>query len=164
MVSAIFKAAVHPSFLFQHPISRFIVFSSGPMVTILSVDDELNPLILRKMLLEKAGYRVISASSGMEALRILQFEKPDLVLSDQVMREMSGTQFAREVKARNPEIPVIIITGLNDVPADAVIADLFMSKLEGPAKLLHNIERVLAQESSPRRPDQVSGPHTPKSL
>jgi DNA-binding NtrC family response regulator len=134
------------------------------MLTILSVDDELNPLILRKMLLERAGYRVISASSGMEALRILQFEKPDLVLSDQVMREMTGIQFAREVKARNPEMPVIIITGLNDVPADAAIADLFMSKLEGPAKLLHNIERVLERGSSSGEPHQQPGPHTTKSV
>jgi len=118
------------------------------MATILSVDDELNALALRKMLLEKAGYRVLSASSGAEALRIFSLERPDLVLSDQVMQGMTGLQLARAIKARDPGMPVIIITGLNDMPPDALIADLFMHKLEGSAKMLTNIEMVLQRRAA----------------
>jgi DNA-binding NtrC family response regulator len=118
------------------------------MATILLVDDELNALTLRKILLERAGHRVLSASSGAEALRIFSFQKPDLVLTDQVMQGMTGVQLTRAIKALDPEMPVIIITGLNDVPKDAGLADLFMSKLEGSAKLLRNIEMVLQRGAS----------------
>ncbi len=130
------------------------------MATILSVDDELNPLILRKMLLEKAGYRVLSASSGAEALRLFDFESPDLVLTDQVMQGMTGIELARAIKARNPEMPVIIISGLNDIPADAAVADLFLSKLDGASKLLQNIAMVLERGSSSGNAERPSKPHT----
>lgn len=127
--------------------------------TILSVDDELNPLILRKMLLEKAGYRVLSASSGTEALRLFDFETPDLVLTDQVMQGMTGIELTRAIKARSPEMPVIIISGLNDVPADAAVADLFLSKLDGASKLLQNIAMVLERGSSAGVEERPSKPH-----
>lgn len=127
-----------------------------PQTTILSVDDELNSLILRKMLLERAGYRVISASSGSEALRLFDFETPDLVLTDQVMQGMTGTALAAAVRARNPEVPIIIISGLNDLPPDAGIANLFMSKLEGAAKLLHNIATILQRGPSAADGEQAS--------
>jgi CheY-like chemotaxis protein len=129
---------------------------AGAQATILSVDDELNSLILRKMLLERAGYRVISASSGREALRLFDFETPDLLLTDQVMQGMTGTALARAVRDRNPKVPIIIISGLNDLPPDAGIANVFMSKLEGAAKLLHNIATVLQRGSSAGDGDQIS--------
>ena len=118
------------------------------MATILSVDDELNPLILRKMLLEKAGHQVISASSGAEALRLFDFAAPDLVLTDQVMQGMTGTELAEAIRERNPRVPIIIISGLNEVPQNASIADAFLSKLEGSAKLLRSIEIALALASA----------------
>lgn len=135
---------------------RVSVYPAALMATILSVDDELNPLTLRKMLLESGGYRVISASSGAEALRLLTFEKPDLVLTDQLMPGMTGTELARIVKERHPEIPVIIISGLNEIPAGAAIVDLYMSKLDGRAKLLRNIETILQNAS---KSDSASKAH-----
>jgi len=117
------------------------------MATILSVDDELNPLILRKLLLESAGHRVLSASSGIETLRILQVEKPDLVLTDHLMPGMTGAELAREIKARYSEMPVIIVTGLHELPAGAAVADLVMHKLERRATLLGNIEKILHREA-----------------
>jgi DNA-binding NtrC family response regulator len=129
------------------------------MSTILSVDDELNPLILRKMLLEKAGYRVLSASSGAEALRILEFETPDLVLTDHVMQGMTGAQLALEIKERYPEMPVIIISGLNEIPRGAEAADLFVNKLEGASKLLTCIALILQCAEIAR--DEL--PSTPRS-
>ncbi len=118
------------------------------MATILSVDDELNPLILRKMLLEKAGHHVICASSGAEALRLFDFVTPDLVLTDQVMQGMTGVELAEAIRARNPRVPIIIISGLNEVPQGASVADSFLSKLEGSTSLLRTIEIALALASS----------------
>jgi CheY-like chemotaxis protein len=56
--------------------------TSGRKAVVLCVDDELIPLSLRKLMLEKARYEVIAASSGEEGLRIAEITKVDLVLSD----------------------------------------------------------------------------------
>src|SRR6185437_11780856 len=69
---------------------------------ILCVDDEPNALMLRRLVLEKAGYSVVTAPSSAEALRILSNTPVDLVLSDQLMPGGTGTDLARQVKARHP--------------------------------------------------------------
>src|SRR3954452_22510844 len=101
--------------------------TSGRKAVVLCVDDELIPLSLRKLTLEKAGYEVIAASSGEEGLRIAEITKLDLVLSDYLMPNMSGTELAKHMKAEHPEAPFIIISGVNDLPTDAAVADQFIS-------------------------------------
>ena len=114
---------------------------------ILCVDDEENPLILRKLVLEKAGYQVVTASSGRKALEILQSQPVHLVLSDLLMPGMTGTELTRQVKQLYPKIPVVLVSGVNEIPPEASHADLFISKVEGPASLCQNISVVLAQHS-----------------
>jgi two-component system, OmpR family, response regulator CpxR len=111
--------------------------------TILCVDDEENQLTVRKFVLESEGYVVLTASSGQEALNILNSHRIDLVLSDHLMPGLTGTELARQIKARDPKLPVILISAVNDVPADAAYADLFMSKLEGPVAMCQNISAIL---------------------
>jgi CheY-like chemotaxis protein len=110
---------------------------------ILCVDDEENSLILRKLVLQKSGYDVVIANSGKEALELLRRCDVDLVLSDQLMPGTTGTQLARQVKALYPSLPVVIVSGVNEVPSDANHADLFLSKLEGPVVLSQRISEVL---------------------
>jgi CheY-like chemotaxis protein len=110
---------------------------------ILCVDDEENPLILRKLVLEKAGYEVITANSGKKALEILQSQPVHLVLSDLLMPGMTGTELARQVKQLYPKIPVVLVSGVNEIPPEATYADLFISKVEGPVSLCENISTVL---------------------
>jgi len=114
---------------------------------ILCVDDEPNSLILRKLVLEKAGYRVLTASSVNQALEVLSSARIDLVLSDQLMPGGTGTELARQVKTRFPGLPVILISGVNEIPPDAENADLFMSKVEGPAAMCDKISSVLDKSS-----------------
>lgn len=111
---------------------------------ILCVDDEENPLILRKLVLQKSGYDVLTATSGARALEILDSHKVDLVLSDQLMPGTTGTQLARQSKAIYPDVPVVIISGVNEIPADTEHADLFISKLEGPASVSEKIAGILS--------------------
>jgi DNA-binding NtrC family response regulator len=115
---------------------------------ILCVDDEPNSLILRKLVLERAGYEVITASSLQQAMKVLDDQKPDLVLSDQLMPGGTGTELARKVKEKMPEMPVIIISGVNEIPPDATHADLFMSKVEGPVAMCEKVASVLNRPSS----------------
>lgn len=113
---------------------------------ILCVDDEPNSLILRKLVLEKAGYRVLSANSAAQALEIFSTEKIDLVLSDQLMPGRTGTELARDIKSQSPRIPVLVISGVNEVPFDADAADLFMSKVEGPTAMCEKVSSLLKEK------------------
>ena len=110
---------------------------------ILCVDDEKNQLSIRKLVLEKSGYSVLTAISGEEALNLLAAHPIDLVLSDHLMPGLTGTELTRQIKARHPRLPVILISAVNEIPPDAIYADLFMSKLDGPVAMCQNISEVL---------------------
>ena len=112
-------------------------------ITILCIDDEEIPRTLRKLILQKQGYQVVTAASGTEALEVLDRESIDLVLSDQMMPGMTGTELARTVKATRPTMPVILISGVNEIPADAINADRFISKVGGPELLFNTVAEVL---------------------
>lgn len=110
---------------------------------ILCVDDEPNSLLLRKLVLEKAGYCVLTANSAAHAKHLLSSQAVDLVLTDQLMPGQTGTELAREIKSLSPKLPVLIISGVNEIPMDAGSADLFMSKVEGPEAMCKNILSLL---------------------
>ena len=110
---------------------------------ILCVDDEENPLTLRKLVLQKAGYGVITAKSAEEALEMMGAHAVDLVLSDQLMPGKTGVELAQQIKAEHADIPVILLSGVNEIPPGADSADAFVSKLEGPDSLCREIETLL---------------------
>jgi FixJ family two-component response regulator len=83
--------------------------------TVLCVDDEQNILNALKRLLRKDGYRLLTASSGDEGLRILEQNEVHVVISDQRMPEMSGTEFLARVKEHHPAALRIVLTGYTDV-------------------------------------------------
>ena len=112
---------------------------------ILCVDDEENQLAVRKLVLESKGYAVLTAASGQQALCLLAQHQFDLVLSDHLMPGLTGAELARQIKAQMPELPVILISAVNEIPADAAYADLFMSKLDGPIAMCENIAAMLAR-------------------
>lgn len=90
--------------------------------TILCVDDE--ELIVKglRMSLELEGYRILTATSGEEALRILEKENVDLIISDQRMPRMEGSELLRIVRAKYPNVISIMLSGYSDFEAlvDAV--------------------------------------------
>ena len=112
-------------------------------ITILCVDDEDIPRTLRKLILEKQGYQVLTTPSGKEALTLLDQGGIDLVLSDQMMPGMTGTELTKLIKSTRPEMPVILISGVNEIPPDAIYADRFVSKVGGPELLFQTVAEVL---------------------
>jgi DNA-binding NtrC family response regulator len=130
-----------------------------PRAVILCVDDEENPLILRKLVLQKAGYTVLTAKSAEEALKITSSRPVDLVLSDQLMPGVTGVQLAQQLKSQHPGLPVILLSGVNEIPTGADTADAFVSKLEGPDSLCKEIEALLnpppqgLTSEAPSKPD-----------
>jgi CheY-like chemotaxis protein len=117
---------------------------------ILCVDDEDIPRTLREMILTKQGYTVLPAVSAAEALKLLDQHHVDLVLTDQMMPEVVGTELAKKLRAWRPHLPIIIVSGVNEIPEDAIFADRFVSKVDGPEALFRNIAEVLANYSQQR--------------
>jgi CheY-like chemotaxis protein len=84
--------------------------------TVLLVEDEASLRTLARELLETNGYRVIDAGSGWEALATVEAhpEPIDLLLTDVVMPNMSGTELADRLKTLRPEIAVLYMSGYTD--------------------------------------------------
>ncbi len=79
--------------------------------SILAVDDDPAALRMLTTALGRAGYRAIEAQSGAHALSLLQSERVDAIISDLAMPEMSGLEFMRRVRERDPDLPILVITG-----------------------------------------------------
>ena len=115
---------------------------------ILCVDDEPNALVLRKLVLQRAGYEVITASSGKEALELAESRPIDLLLSDQLMPGMTGTQLAAQIRTIAPKARIVLISGVNEMPPDSSVADIFLSKVEGPDALCSTVASALSGDAS----------------
>lgn len=88
---------------------------------ILIVDDVMSNVLLLKVLLTNEKFQIATASNGRQAIDQVEKEKPDLVLLDVMMPDMSGFEVSQQLKA-NPEtseIPIIFLTALNST-ADIV--------------------------------------------
>ena len=110
------------------------MISATSVVTVLIVDDEPTTLETVSALLTGAGYQIVLANNGKEALEKIETEAPDVIILDVMMPEMDGFEVCRLIKA-NPEkrhIPVILFTALNDrenlVQGLNAGADEFLSK------------------------------------
>jgi len=85
--------------------------------TVLVVDDEAPILGLVRTMLERAGYLVLEASTGSEALQIAAHHPNaiDLLLTDILMPEMDGFQLAQQLQAQRPGVRVLYMSGYLDV-------------------------------------------------
>ncbi|QTQ38935.1 Putative two component system response regulator, diguanylate cyclase and PAS domain-containing [Aromatoleum petrolei] len=83
--------------------------------TLLLVDDEPNILSAIRRLLRGEGYRVLTAGSAREALEILAREPVQVILSDQRMPEMNGTEFLGRVKVLHPSTVRIVLSGYTEL-------------------------------------------------
>jgi CheY-like chemotaxis protein len=110
---------------------------------ILSVDDEPGILLSRQLILAIAGYEVLNAADGEQALRIFAEQPVNLVLLDYVMPGMDGGVVAREIKKYNPCVPVVIVSASPFEEQSMGCVDCFVSKGDGPALLLAKIEKLL---------------------
>jgi two-component system chemotaxis sensor kinase CheA len=119
--------------------------------TILVVDDSITTRTLEKNILEAAGYRVLIATDGYEALeQIRSSERPDLVVTDIVMPRMDGFELTRQLKTdpQLSDLPVILVTSLDsaedkergiEVQADAYIVKSSFDQVN----LLDTIEQLI---------------------
>jgi two-component system alkaline phosphatase synthesis response regulator PhoP/two-component system response regulator VicR len=121
-----------------------------PGKKIMAVDDERHIVRLIQVNLERAGYQVVTAFDGQDALRKVETEKPDAIVLDVMMPKMDGFEVLKRLQA-NPdtrEIPVIMLT------AKAQDADVFrgwssgvsayLTKPFNPLELVTFVKRILS--------------------
>lgn len=117
--------------------------------TILLVEDSEYLLNMTKIILERQGYQVLSARTGVEALNIIRsnVQTIDLLLTDVIMPEMNGDQLVRETKQLCPNIAVLLMSGYADeiLTNESMINDewLFIQKPYSTSNLLSKIRHSL---------------------
>lgn len=125
------------------PMTSVSSASNSPLV--LCVDDELVGLQVRRILLERAGYRVVTASSGPEGLEVFRAQPVEAVVLDYSMPGMHGAEVAAHMKQVKPEVPILLLSahlGLSDETIAHV--NLYMTKGEGAPVLLKKLESMLS--------------------
>ncbi|MCW2564544.1 MAG: response regulator containing a CheY-like receiver domain and a domain [Mycobacterium sp.] len=113
-------------------------------VTALAVDDEPANLRLLDAVLTPRGYRILTASSGAEALALLETEEVDIVLLDIVMPEMDGHEVCRRIRSKPATefLPVVMITASGSEQRLAALesgADDFVTKPFDKSELLARV-------------------------
>ncbi|HET89380.1 MAG TPA: response regulator transcription factor [Chloroflexi bacterium] len=126
--------------------------------TILVVDDEQQIVRLVRAYLEDAGYRVVVARDGQEALYVARHEKPDLVVLDLMMPGMDGWDFIRRYR-QGRDTPVIMLTARIE-EADQVLglelgADDYVTKPFSPRTLVARVRAVLRRAHGETTPPAV---------
>jgi two-component system, chemotaxis family, protein-glutamate methylesterase/glutaminase len=122
---------------------------------ILVAEDEQASAELLKMILEKSGYSVETASNGKKAYNAIKEKKYDALLTDWMMPQMDGIELVRKIRENIPTPPVmIVITALSSQEARKHAlssgADDFLAKPYQPKDILERIEELfLIQEQAP---------------
>ncbi|WP_244544006.1 hybrid sensor histidine kinase/response regulator [Bosea lupini] len=117
-------------------------------LTVLAVDDDALVLMNTTALLEDLGHKVIEASSGREALSVLENNEIDLLITDHAMPQMTGAQLITEVGQRWPNVPVILATGYADLPAGAGAGVLRLNKPFWQADLEKAVNAAMARRTT----------------
>lgn len=118
--------------------------TESPSRVILCIDDDEAILQYEKSLLEQLGYKILTATSGREGLRLATIHKFDLVLLDYLMPEMNGHEVASVMKRIRPELKVVLLSG-SDVPAHALASvDAFVEKPHESQQLVSIIAELCA--------------------
>jgi CheY-like chemotaxis protein len=111
--------------------------------TLLCVDDNQVALSGWALYLQMHGYSVVSSSSAEEGLQVFATQAISAVILDYAMPEQNGSSVAALMKRLKPDIPIVLFTGVREVPAEVLTSiDAFMIKGRPPAELLKRIDAI----------------------
>lgn len=114
----------------------------------LLLDDNIAQLTVRELVLRKAEIESHVATNAESALALLRSElgraKIGVVITDHLMPDMDGAEFVRQLRSFNPEVPVIVISGLSDADAEyAGLNVIFRVKPCDPEDLIALVKTAL---------------------
>ncbi len=123
--------------------------------TVLIVEDRLVQAFALKLALTRAGFNVVTAINGAEALTAMAAQKPDIVITDVIMPVMDGYELCRKIKAdpRWSKIPVVIISALGETTdpdwQQRSGADFYLAKAVDQRRLIDEVQRLLSEADEP---------------
>jgi CheY-like chemotaxis protein len=116
---------------------------------ILCVDDEVVGLRVRKILLERAGYQVLTAEDGRSGMEIFACQPVDAVVLDYAMPGMHGGEVAKKMRQTKPEVPILLLSAYVGLPEEVSgLVDIYMTKGEGAPALLSKRGNLLSPRSA----------------
>jgi len=111
---------------------------------VLCIDDDELGLLVRKMTLEAAGFKVTTASSGKQGLELLSGGDFDLVVLDHSMPEMNGGEVAEQIRFRCPELPIVMLSAYVTLPEEDVQrVDAYITKGDSTETLLATVGQLI---------------------
>jgi CheY-like chemotaxis protein len=121
--------------------------------TILLVDDNRDGIIARRSVLEELGYNVVSAGCGLDALRSIEQQNFDLVITDYKMSPMDGRELIAKLRERSFRNPIILLTGFAEslgLNSESTGADVVIQKSANEvSSLVRHTKRLL---QTPKKP------------
>lgn len=127
------------------------VLRGAVMKAILFVDDHEVLARLSCEILEMQGYRAVCAYSADQALKKFDKDKFDILVTDFRMEGMNGLELARKVHAKDPSLPVIIVTGYGPIDTGGD-AQACLGKEQLFPALLERIRLILGENEATREP------------
>jgi CheY-like chemotaxis protein len=130
-----------------------------PKKIILCVDDNEQELSVLKFMLATNGYRVVSATTGQEAINVFAELPVDLVLADHTLPQMSGCQLVARLKQIAAHVPMILLGDPQRMGGEMHVADAVLAKKNcSPQELLERIKVMSARKRGPRKGSQRLAP------
>jgi len=128
------------------------------MTTVLIVDDQPDIVRLVRDYLERAGFRVLTASDGEQALQVARSSHPDLVILDLTLPRLDGLDVARALR-RDGDVPIIMLTARTE-ESDRVAglelgADDYVTKPFSAREMVARVRAVLRRTSGARAEDDL---------
>ena len=131
--------------------ARISQVESGGQTRVLLAEDDRALRRFLEVVLERAGYEVISASDGLEAMKLALSTRIDIVITDAMMPNLSGHEFCRFIRNSQSlsHLPIILLSGLEQKSKNqnAEPADAFLSKPVSGESLVECIEKLMARKS-----------------
>ena len=128
-------------------------FMTSPEKTVLIIEDEADAAELFAEMMRVSGFRVLKTSSSTPALSLIAAEKPDLIILDIMMPEVSGLDILRQMRQGSTlaAIPVVVVSA-KSMPADIRVgmeagASTYLTKPVGFLELKEAVERALGNQS-----------------
>jgi CheY-like chemotaxis protein len=129
-----------------------------PRPVILCIDDEDLGLEIRKMVLEREGFTVLTARDGLTGLSIFETEPVDAVVLDYAMPGMDGGQVAVILRQRRPDLPILMLSAYVALPEDVMrVVSVAATKGDGAFTLVDKLKELLRLDE----PHGANTPHTP---